>query len=107
MIVATVLLAAARAFSSSLGAVGQARDTTNAAIFLEPTLEDVTTQPYDNLLSLNGNRLFDGTDAGDSQFAIDRAVFLTEVDLVQMRAVVGDLRTGDEIGRATTLRSRR
>ena len=107
VIVATVLLATARAFSESLGAVGQARDTTSAAIFLETTLEDVTTQPYDNLLSLNGNRLFDRTDAGDSRFAIDLSVFLAEVDLIQMRAALVDLRTGGEIGRATTFRSRR
>ena len=107
VVATTVLLGAARAFSASLSAVGQAKDTTDAALFLESVLEDIAAQPYDNLLPLNGDRVFNRTDADDSRFAVDVTVFPSAIDLLQLRAVVSDLRTNREVGRVTTFRCRR
>ncbi|MEW6074435.1 MAG: hypothetical protein AB1726_17805 [Planctomycetota bacterium] len=107
LVVTTVLLGATRAFSASLAAMAQARDVTRGALFLETALEDVGTQPYGSLLALNGDRIFDRPDAADSRFAVDLTAFLAEVDLIQVRAVLVDLRTDREVGRVTTLRSAR
>ena len=59
VIVSTVLMASAGAFTSSLTATDQARRTTQAAIFLETAMEDISAQRYTNLLSLNGNQIFE------------------------------------------------
>ncbi len=107
LVVAIVVTGAARAFSSSLNAVGQAKRTTNAAIFLETTMEDISAQPYANLLTLNGNQVFDRTDAADSEYSIRLSVFQAELELIQIRAIVTDLDTNREMGRVTALRSSR
>ena len=107
MIVVTFLMATAGAFSTSMKTTEQARRTTSAAVFLETTMEDLSAQPYENLLALNGNQIFDVTDATDSNYRIDLTVFLAEVNLLQVRAVVTDLRRGREIGRLTSLRANR
>ena len=107
VIVSTVLMASAGAFTSSLTATDQARRTTQAAIFLETAMEDISAQRYTNLLSLNGNQIFDHTNANDSNYSITLTVFLGEVDLLQVQAVVTDLRANNAMGRLTMLRSRR
>lgn len=107
MIVATFLLASAGAFSSSLKTTEQARRTTSAAVFLETTMEDVSAQAYPNLLALNGNQIFDVTDATDSNYRVDLIVFLAELNLLQVRAVVIDLERGREVGRLSAQRSNR
>ena len=107
LMIAVVVLGAARAFSSSLSAVGHAQRTTDAAIFLETTMEDISAQPYANLLTLNGNLVYDRTDAADSDYSVALDVFLAEVDLLQVRAVLTDLRTNAEMGRVIAWRTRR
>ena len=82
VVAAGVLLFSAVGLSSNLRAVNQAESTTRAAVFLETVMEDIHTQPYDNLLALNGNRLFDNTDATDSWHMVDLTVFLAAVDRV-------------------------
>jgi len=107
VIVATILMASAGAFTRSLNATDQARRTTRAAIFLETAMEDISAQDYRNLLVLNGNQIFDRTDASDSDYSIALTVFLVEIDLLQIQAVVTDVRTNDVMGRLSMLRSRR
>ena len=105
VLVTIVLLASATVFSSSLAATGQASRLATGSDFLETTMEEVGAQLYPNLLSLDGNRVFDNTDASDSNFAVDLTVFQVDVDLLQIRAVLSDLRTGREVTRLTTQRS--
>ncbi len=107
MIVVTLLLASAGAFTSSLKTTGQARRTTDAGVFLETTLEDISAQPFPNLLALNGNQIFDVTNANDSNFRVDLTVFQVELNLLQVRAVITDLRTRRVVGRLSTQRSNR
>jgi len=105
LVFAVLLLATTVTFSSNLRTTLQAREMTSGSIFLETILEDVESQPYGNLLALNGNQFFDATNVNDSQFAVTLTVFLTSIDLLQVRAVLTDLRTGREVGRVTTMRA--
>lgn len=106
-ILGAVLLATATAFGSTMNATDQARRTTEAAIFLEATVENISAQPYDNLLSLDGNTVFDGTNAADSNFSVSITATQAEVDLIQVTASLNDLALGRQIGRLNTLRSDR
>lgn len=107
MIVATFMLASAGAFTSSIKSTEFSRRTTSAAVFLETTMEDVSAQAYPNLLTLNGNQIFDVTDANDSNYRVDLTVFTVELNLIQVRAVVTDLQRGREVGRLSAQRSDR
>jgi prepilin-type N-terminal cleavage/methylation domain-containing protein len=105
-VVAILMLAAVSAFTSNLRAVGSAQTTTRASIFLEATLENLSALGVDELLALNGNRFYDGADAEHSSYAIDVASFTAAVNLVQLQAVLVDLRTERPMGQVTTLRAR-
>lgn len=106
-VVATVLIASAGSFSTSLSSARSAHRTSEAASFLQSVMEDVAAQPYDNLLSLNGQRVYDTASASTAQFAADLTVFTAAVDLVQVEAVAIDMRTNQETGRVVTQRSDR
>jgi prepilin-type N-terminal cleavage/methylation domain-containing protein len=106
-VVAILMLAAVSAFTSNVRAVGGAATTTEASIFLEATLENLSAMGVDELLAMNGNRFFDGVDKEHSSYAIDLTVFTAAVNLVQLEASVVDLRTERAIGQVTTLRARR
>jgi type II secretory pathway pseudopilin PulG len=105
-IVATLLMASAGAFLSSISAVNAAQRRSVATVFLETVMEDLSAQAYVDLPSFNGNRIFDRPTAAASSYAVDLTVFLTAVDLQQVQAVLTDLRTNRVVGRLTTLRSR-
>ena len=107
LVITTLILAAAGSFNAALKATSRARDTEAAAMFLETTIENVLAQPYANLPTLNGNQIFDGTNAADSRFQIDIAVFEVEVNLLQVRAIVMDLESDRVIGRLSTQKSNR
>lgn len=106
-VVATVLLASAGSFSQSITAVKNARRTSEAGAFLQTVMEDLSAQPYTNLLSFNGNRIYDGAAASSSNYSADLTVFTSSVDLIQVQAVVTDLQSGRELCRIATLRSNR
>lgn len=103
----TGLMASARTLISSVTVVNDARRTTRAALFLETVMEDIAAQPYADLLVLDGNEIVDGDTAGQSSFSAELTVFQADVELIQVEAVLSDLRTGREIGRVSTLRARR
>lgn len=105
-IVAILMLAAVSAFTSNLRAVGSAQTTTRASIFLEGTLENLSALGVDELLALNGNRFYDAVDAEHSSYAIDLEVFTAAINLVQLQAVLVDLRTERALGQITTQRCR-
>ncbi len=106
MAVATAaLLASAGAFASSVKSVESSKRITEAAVFAETILEDISAQGYDVLLALDGNEFFDKTDENDSNYLAEVAVFQSTVSLRQVRLVVSDLRTGEVLGRITLQRS--
>lgn len=102
-----VLIASAGAFSASVAGVVQARHMGRAATFLETVMEDLSAQAYADLPSFNGNQIFNRTNAADSEFSVTLTVFLTQVNLVQVRATITDLRSGEVLGELVTLRSNR
>ncbi len=107
VIVITFMMSSVHAFSASLIGMQRARRMTEASVFLESVMENVAAQDFENLLALNGNDFFDNNDATDSQFSTRLVVFLAQVDLLQIRATLTDLRTGEQSATLTTLRSRR
>jgi type II secretory pathway pseudopilin PulG len=106
-LVATVLLAAAAGFGTSLKSVARARSLGHAAAFATTVMEDLTAQDYDALLAMNGNQIFEHTNAANSKYAINLTVFQAQLDLLQVRATIVDLDTNDVVGTVTTQRSRR
>lgn len=106
-VASTMFMALAAAFTTSLQATSRAERMTDGAMFFETVMTDVGAQPYDNLLSLNGNQVFEGTNAGDSEFVVGLTVFSPELGLIQIDAVMTDLDTGRVSGRLSTWRSQR
>lgn len=106
-ITATVLLASAGAFSSSLTSVNAAQRVSRGAMFARTVMEDLAAQPYANLTAFNGNTIYDQANASDSKYSINLSVFAASVDLLQVRAILTDLHTGRELCRLTTLRANR
>ena len=102
-----ILIASAAAFSGSVNAVNQAKRMGRAAAFLETVMEDLAAQSYSDLPSFNGNAFYDQASPADSDVGVTVTVFLSAVDLLQLRAVLTDLRTGEVIGDVVTLRTRR
>ena len=104
--IATLLLmATAGTFFGNMKAVGQARSITGATIFLETIREDLLTQPYANLLALNGNAFFDGAAPDASRFRADLSVFQSQIGLLQVRVALVDLHSDREVARLVTVRS--
>lgn len=103
----TIMLGSAGAFGSSIKAANEARRTSRGSLFLQTAMEDMAAQRYDNLLSFNGNRIYDHGTAADSEFGIDFTVTQATVELRRIDAVLTDVRTGSELGHAATLRSKR
>lgn len=106
-VVATVLMAAALAFSSSLSAAGQAERTGDAAVFLDTVMQELSVLSYDDLAAENGTQLFDGPTLAQSQYTVDLSVFPSQPDLLQVVGVMTDRRNGRVVGRVSTYRSRR
>ena len=107
LIVCSVLMASAGAFLNNISAVSSAKRRSRATLFLETVLEDLSAQDYDNLPAFDGNQIFDQATLARSNYTVDLDVFLAAVDLLQIRAVLTDRRANLEVGRVTTLRSRR
>jgi hypothetical protein len=106
-IVTTVLMAAAGALLSSLSAVASAQRTSRATVFMETVMEDLAAQPYDNLLTFNGNTVFDQATLAGSNYTANISVFPVAVNLRQVDVILNDRRGNREIGRVTTLRCSR
>ena len=106
-VVAILMLAAVSAFTSNVGAVHRSQAITSASIFLEATLENLDAQGVDELLAMNGDRLFDGPDEAASTYAADLVVFLAAVDLVQVEVDLIELRGERPIGKVVVLKARR
>ncbi len=103
----TILLASAGAFGSSISAVNSARRTSRASLFLETVMEDISAQDYDDLLTFNGNHVYDKATSAVSDFEVQLSVTQTAVGLRRVDAVLTDLRNNHELGHVATLRSQR
>lgn len=106
-LLAILFLALASSFGMNLKSVSTAKDMVQATLFLETTMQSLSAQSYDNLLAMNGNQFYSRTDATDSKYRIDLAVFTSQVDLLQVRAVLSDNKRNMELSRIMTNRSRR
>ena len=106
-IVSTVLVASAGAFMSSVSSARNAQRQSMGTVFLQTVMEDLAAQPYDNLLAFNGNTIFDQPTAAASNYSVVITVFVAAVDIQQIQCVMTDRRTNREIGRVSTMRSRR
>lgn len=104
-VIAVLLMATAAAFSGNIKAVGMAKSLTGGGIFLETVHEDLVAQSFANLLTLNGNQVFDGETPEASQYRVDLDVFLVSPGLIQVRAGMVDLQSGNELARLVFLRS--
>ncbi len=106
-IVATVLAGTSGALLANFSAVRTADGLSSGALFLESVLENLSAQDYDDLLTFDGDRLFDGESEARSRYTVDLSVFESEVGLLQIGAVLRERDSGRELGRITTLRSSR
>ena len=106
-ILSTVLLASAEGFTSSLLATRGAQSRSRGTVFLDTVMEDMYAQSYDGLLAFNGNKVYDQATLARSNYSVDLTTFLAGVDLIQVQGLLKDLRTGREIGRVTSMRTRR
>ena len=104
-VIAVLMMASAAAFTGNMRAVGLSKSMTSGTIFLETVHEDLMAQSYANLLSLNGNQIFDGLDASRSDFRVDLTVFQVQLGLVQVRAQLISTRTDRELTRLVFIRS--
>lgn len=106
-IVVTALLASADGFVVGLTSAQDSQRRARGALFLDTVVEDLSAQDFEALLAFDGDQVFEGETLAASQFAVDLAVFPAGVDLLQIDAALTDRRTGREICRVATLRSRR
>ncbi len=106
-IVIVLLLASAAAFGESLKAVDNAQRLDAGALFLDTTLESVGAVAFDDLLALDGNVITDGADPANSNFSVQLGVTPVGISLLQVSAILTDLRTGRRVGSVNTLRSAR
>ncbi len=107
VVVAILMMASVAAFSGSLRGVDESRKLSEGAALLRTAMENVSAQPYANLLALDGTQVFDNTDADDSNHRVGLSAFLSQVDLIQVEARLTDLHTGRVVGRTALLRSAR
>lgn len=107
VILTLALVSVASSFGSNATAVENARGVTRASQFLEEVLDSVTAQPFDNLTSLNGNRLYDHTTHGEARYRAEITVSLAAVDLYMVRVKLLANKSGNEITKVVTYRSRR
>lgn len=106
-ILAFALVGVASSFGTNASAVDEARDLTRAGRFLEEVLDSISAQPYDNLPLLNGNTLYDRSSQSKAIYRIQVAVSEADVDLLKLRLVLSHIRSGNEVTRLVTYRSRR
>lgn len=106
-VLSVILSGVAMGFGASLKAVSVARRVTGGSQYLETVMQNISAQPYENLLAMNGNQFFDQPLLADSNFTVDLTTFEAEIDMLQIEATLRDRRTNRELGTITTMRTRR
>ncbi|MEQ1893192.1 MAG: hypothetical protein ABL998_11655, partial [Planctomycetota bacterium] len=95
------------ALLTNFAAVRTADGLSSGSLFMETVLEDLSAQPYEDLLTFDGNRVFDQETEERSRFAVTLSIFESEVGLLQISALLTDLGRDRELGRVVTFRSSR
>ena len=106
-VLAFAMLALLGAFGTNFAAVEQAKATVRATRFLQETMASIDAQQFDDLPVLNGNVFYDNANSAIAVHAVTVNVTATAPNLLQVRAVLSATRTGRELARVVTLRSRR
>jgi hypothetical protein len=104
-VASVLLMATAATFFGNMKSVGTAKSLTSGSIFLESVQENISAQPYQNLLALDGNAIFDDGVLDGSDFRADITTFQTGIGLIQIRVALVELSSNRELGRLVTLRS--
>jgi hypothetical protein len=104
-VTAVIVLGSSAAFLGSLRGVGSSARLDAAAAYVATVLEDLSAQPYDQLLTFNGNTLYDQANAADSNFEVELTAFVADIGLIQIDARLRDRQTGRALGCFTTLRA--
>lgn len=93
-IAAAVLTIGLIGFATTLGAnstaLGQARELTSAAHFLEEVRDSISAQSYDNLDALNGNILYSQADPKQARFRVHLTVAQALASMKRIRLVMRD-----------------
>ena len=107
VILAVIVLAVGASLTSSLSSTRRSSEMNHAARFLEETISSLDAQDYDALLAMNGNQIYDQPLAKDARYRIDLSVTVDAIDLLRVSGQLVDARTGRELTRVITYRSRR
>ncbi len=106
-IIGTTLVATTGSFLSSISATSHAKHQSEAMVFMQTVMEDLSAQPFANLAAFNGDRVFNNGTEARSRMVADITVFAAAAGLQQVTVVVRDLNIGTEYGRVATLRADR
>ena len=101
------LMGVASAFGTNANAVGSARGLTKGTKFVEEVYDSINATRFDNLLSLNGNVAHSHADPTRARWRSHISVAQQSPDLMQVRLVLMDHKSGHEVTRMVTYRARR
>jgi Tfp pilus assembly protein PilV len=107
VIVSIALAGVAGVLGSNLKVNAHSQDLTSGARSLREVLASVDAQTYDALLAMNGNTFYDTRAAGNARFRVELTTAVAAVDMISIAAVLKDQRTGRELSRVASFRSRR
>ncbi len=104
-IIAVLLLASASAMGESVDSTTMSRELTQGALFLESVQEDLATVSANDIMAMNGQRIFMTTPDAASKYRVEISTFLAAVGLVQVRLALHDNRTGRRVAAVSSLRA--
>lgn len=107
VIVSIALAGVAGVLGSNLRVNARSQDLTSGSRFLQEVLASVDAQNYDALLAMNGNSFYDTGASGNARFRVELSTAVAAIDMVSIGAVLRDQRTGREIARVASYRSKR
>ena len=108
MVVVSIALAGvAGVLGSNLRVNAHSQELTSGSRFMQEVLASVDAQSYDALLAMNGNTFYDTGAVGNARFRVELTTAVSGIDMVSIQTVLRDQRTGHEISRVASFRSRR
>jgi Tfp pilus assembly protein PilV len=107
VIVSIALAGVAGVLGSNLKVNAHSQDLTTGSRFLQEVLASVDAQTYDALLAMNGNTFYDTGAAGNARFRVELTTAVSAVDMISIAAVLKDQRSGRELSRVASFRSKR
>lgn len=104
-VVTVALIVSAKTFASSIEGAGPSKPVTEAAVFTETVLEDISAQDCAVPGSLEGCELSSGDSKDTSKLRAELTVFQAAAGLRQIRLLLRGVREGQEPGHVTTQRA--